>query len=68
MVASQKFHATLKPRLDAEVDRFMAGQARVDSDSEPIYRDGGPADPDAAANTAAALGGPISIHAPWRRD
>lgn len=40
----------------------------MDSDSEPICRDSSPAVPDAPANTAAALGDSISIHAPWRRD
>lgn len=68
MVTAQKFHATLDPDIDAEINRFMAERARLDSDSEPIFRDGAPADPDAPADPAAAVGGPISIHAPWRRD
>jgi len=46
----------------------MAEQERLDPPAQPIVRDGAPADPDAPADTAAALGGPLSIHAPWRRD
>jgi hypothetical protein len=68
LVASQKFHATLRPRIDAEVDRFMAEQERIDPPAKPVVREGAPGDPDAPANTAAGLGGPLSIHAPWRRD
>jgi hypothetical protein len=46
----------------------MAEQERLDPARQPVIELGAPADPDAPANTAAGLGGPISIHAPWSRD
>lgn len=46
----------------------MAQQELIDPPAQPTIKDGGPANPDAPENTAAALGGFLSIHAPWRRD
>ncbi len=66
-VAARKFEATLKPRLDAEVEQFMAEQERIDPAPQPVIIEH-PINDNEQKGASRDLGGPISIHAPWRRD
>lgn len=65
--AARKFETTLKPRLDAEVERFVAEQERIDPAPQPVIIKH-PIDSTQQTGASLDLGGPISIHAPWRRD
>jgi hypothetical protein len=67
MVAAQKFHSTLGPRIDAEVDRFKAEQQRREPPDQPTIAEH-PIDDTTQTGASRDLGGAISIHAPWRRD
>lgn len=65
VVAAQKFHATLKPRLDAELVAFVAEQERLDPAPQPTITHE-PINDQLQTGASRALGGAIRITAPWK--
>jgi len=65
LINTRKFEATLKPRLDREVENFHQQQELIDPAPQPIIELGAPSAPDAPPDSAAALGGEMRIRSPW---
>ena len=57
-----KFNATLKPRIDREVEKFQASQPPIMP--APIIIEE-PIDKELQTGESMLLGGPMSIHSPW---
>lgn len=65
LINTRKFEATLKPRLDREIESFHKQQEIIDPAPQPIIELGAPPDPNAQQDSAAALGGEMRIRSPW---
>jgi len=63
-VQQRQFEATLPAKLDETINNWHTGQPPATSPiivHEPI-------DPELQTGESKDLGGPISIHAPWKRE
>ena len=59
------FDKTLPAKINAEVDKWHTSQPP--NTASPIVREE-PVDPELQTGESQKLGGPMSLHAPWRRD